>query len=112
MSEVTSPGMNPVDTQHGDDVDVRSIVVWGLVSVFFTLASIFALHAMYNMFAAEQRVEKSYNASYTAAAGAIDQQSGTLQQPPRWMDQEGKTVGVPIDMAMAFTVQQYEQKKD
>lgn len=111
MAETTSPGMIPVDTKHGDDVDIRAIVVWGLVSVIITVVAIFGLHAMYNMFAAEQRVQKSYNASYTAAASALNQQEGALEQPLRWLDQEGNTVGVPIDKAMALTIENYRRNE-
>ena len=107
MSEATSPAMS-ADTHHGDDVDTRSIVIWGLVCVFITVITIGALHAMYTMYANEQRVTKSYNKEFGESASAVDQQAGALQQPIRWLDQQGKTVGVPIDKAMELVVNEYQ----
>jgi hypothetical protein len=112
MSEASSPGLTPVDTHHGDDVDVQAIVIWGLVSVFITLITIFALHAMYNMSADEQRVEKSYNAPYTAAASALDRQASALEQPLKWLDQSGDKVGVPIGVAMKLTLEHFQQQQE
>lgn len=110
MSEATSQAVIPADTMHGDDVDIRAIVVWGLVSVFITVISISSLYALYNMFADEQRVEKSYNAKFTSAASALDQQAAALEQPIRWLDQSGDTVGVPIEVAMELTLKDYKQE--
>lgn len=111
MSEATSQAAIPVDTQHGDDVDVRSIVVWGLVSVFITVISIFGLHAMYTTFASEQMVEKTYDAEYKSADRDIRVQKEELDKPVRWLNQEGTVVGVPISRAMEITVQEYTSKE-
>ena len=111
MSETASPSAAPVDIHHVDDIDIRAIVVWGLVSVFITVITIAALGALYKEFAAEQRVEKTYNAKYTEAASALDLQAAELEQPIRYLDQQGSTVGVPIGIAEALTIKEYTQEK-
>lgn len=110
MSESTSAALDPVDTQYGDDINVRAIVVWGLVSVVITFITIAALHWGYNAMAAEQRVEKTYEGEYGKYASAdsmLDQQNAQLQQPVRYLDQQGQTVGVPINRAMEMTLKEF-----
>lgn len=110
MSEATSDGMVPIDTMHGDDVDTRAIVIWGLVCVLITVATIAGLHAVYNTVAAEQRVAKDYDVDFAKSADIIDTQLRALQEKPRWMDTEGKSVGVPIDRAMTIVVEEFSQQ--
>lgn len=107
MSEATTTAAAPIDTQHGDDVDIRSIVVWGLVSVFITIISIFGLHAMYTTFANEQLVEKNFDSEYKSAVASLDRQDMELTKPVRWIGTDEKALGVPIDRAMQITLKQY-----
>ncbi|MCO6043042.1 hypothetical protein NG895_03910 [Aeoliella sp. ICT_H6.2] len=109
MSEATPDGMVPVDTKHGDDVDIRAIVVWGLVSVLITVATIAGLHAVYNTVAAEQRVTKDFDAKFTESDSKISAQLNALDNL-EWVDNEGKTVAVPIEKAMQITVKEFAQK--
>lgn len=107
MSETTSATLVPVDTKYGDDVNVRAIVVWGLVSVVITFLSIALLHWGYNAMAAEQRVEKTYDSKYAVADSELDQQNAELEEPIRYMDQQGQTIGVPIGKAMDIVLQEF-----
>lgn len=111
MSEAATPGVIPVDTQHGDDVDVRAIVVWGLVSVLITIASIAGLYALYTTFYDEQRVIKSYDQKFVVADNAISQQVESLEGNIRYLSTDGKTIGVPIGKAMEIVAKEFEQKQ-
>src|SRR5262245_42319312 len=111
MSEAATPGMIPVDTHHGDDVDIRAIVVWGLVSVLITVASIAGLYALYTTFRNEQRVLKSYDTPFVVADNAISQQVASLEGNIRYLSADGKTIAVPIDKAMDIVVQEFAPKK-
>ena len=95
---------------YGDDVDARSIVVWGLVCVFITVITFALLYALYNMSANERVGRKGLRAwKYKTAISALDQQKGALEQPLRWLDQQGETVGVPIDKAMELVLEDYQK---
>lgn len=103
--------MIPVDTHHGDDVDIRAIVVWGLVSVLITVASIAGLHALYTTFHNEQRLEKSYDTPFVVADNALSQQEASLEGNLRYLSADGKLLAVPIGKAMEIVVKEFEPKK-
>ncbi|WP_425396432.1 hypothetical protein [Aeoliella sp.] len=108
MSEPTSDAAAPVDTKYGDDVDNRAIVIWGLVCVLITVASIAGLHAVYNTVAAEQRVTKDFDVKFAASESTISQQLDARDKWD-WADDQGKVVQVPIEKAMEITVKEYTQ---
>lgn len=109
MSDAAINAEVPVDTLHGDDLNVGAIALWGFVSIVVTAASILALHALYNSYADQEAVAKSYNAEYERAESELLDQDGALQQSVRWLDNDQTTVGVPIDRAMTIVVQEYQK---
>jgi len=111
MSEValSSDLEEPVDTMHGDDLNAGAIALWGFVSILITAISILALHALYNAYADQEAVTKSYNAEYERADSELLDQDGALQESVRWLDNDQTIVGVPIDRAMTIVVQEYEK---
>lgn len=111
MSEAT-PSKVPADIHHLDDINVRAIVMWGVVSIAVTVISILGLHAMYNWFAATQLEVKSYQAKYESAANEIDKQQGKLVAAPTWVNKEAGIVSVPIDRAIEITVNEYQRQQE
>lgn len=112
MSEATATTAElSIDTEHGDDVNVLVIAVWGFVSVVITLISILALYALYNWYVDIQRVDKSYRSVYVNAINQVDRQRASLVAPTRWVDKDAGLVGVPIERAMQLTLDEYKHQE-
>ena len=110
MSQATS-GNLPIDTQQGDDVNVKAIAMWGFISVVFTAVSIMGLYALYFWYVADQREVKSYQTKYEMAEGELNDQKATLLGSIAWSDKEAGVAKLPIDEAMKLVVEQYKHEE-
>ena len=112
MSDTTHAHEGP----QADDIDFVSLIAWGLVSAIVTMVIIFGLYGLYNSYAAQQRVEKSYNAEgtylgrYQEASATKKDQLNLLLEPVHWVDQEGKVAAVPLERAKELTLKEFQAK--
>ncbi|MGI9456191.1 MAG: hypothetical protein ACR2NU_06480 [Aeoliella sp.] len=99
-----------IDLHHADDLNIGSIVMWGLVSVVVTVVSVLGLHALYNWYEDQQLMEKSYQAVDTNADNELNRQEGSLEKAVAWVDKEKGIVGLPINRAIELTLDEYKQE--
>ncbi len=102
----------PNGLHHLDDVKVGSIVYWGFVSVAVTLLTMMFLHSLYGWYIGGQREVKSYEnqGAYEFARAEVARQEGLLHAAPGWANEEKTRVAVPIDRAMALTLEEYNSQ--
>ncbi|TWT88861.1 hypothetical protein Mal64_23490 [Pseudobythopirellula maris] len=112
MSDHANVIGDPRVTETGveaDDINSVKIAVWGLVSVFVTLAVVLLAIALFNEAADAFEEERVVGAQYIEADRVIDTQRGLLNKyaPP---EADGKPYRMPIDRAKTIVVQEMQSQ--
>ena len=89
-----------------DDLNVPMIATVGAVSVILTIASVFAVQALYFSYASSENQRKVVEAPTSNADSRLAEQEAKLARYS-WVSREDGTVTIPIERAMWLVVEEY-----
>ena len=89
-----------------DDLNVPMIATVGAVSVILTIASVFAVQALYFSYANSENQRKVVEAPTSNADSRLAEQEAKLARYG-WVSREDGTVTIPIERAMRLVVEEY-----
>ncbi len=102
------PTTAPHSLHQEDDLQVGSIVFWGIITVVIVIASVFGLHALTNWYEDQLLPERLYGTVNAQADNEAARQEGLLLAPPAWIDKEKGSVSLPIQQAMTLTLEEFQ----
>ena len=86
-----------------EDLNIPMIVTVGAVSVILTIASVFAVQALYFSFAGDEVRRKVIEAPTTDASSRLAEQDAKLTRYS-WIDRDQGKASIPIERAMRIVV--------
>ena len=89
-----------------DDLNVPMIATVGAVSVILTIASVFAVQALYFSYANSETERKVVQAPTANADSRLAEQEAKLARYS-WVSRDDGTVTIPIERAMRLVVEEY-----
>ncbi len=89
-----------------DDLNVPIIATVGAVSVILTIASVFAVQALYFSYANSENQRKVVKVPTSNADSRLAEQEAKLARYG-WVSREDGTVTIPIERAMRLVVEEY-----
>ncbi len=93
-----------------DDLNIPVIATVGVVSVVLTIASVFAVQALYFTFANREEQRKIVEAPTADSDSRLAEQEARLVRYS-WVSRENGTVTIPIEQAMKFIVRDLNENE-
>jgi len=92
-----------------DNIKVSKVLLVGVVGAAITAAIVFFLEAMFYRMQDEMEERKSTGTNLDVAEQADREQRRRLENY-WWVDEEKQQVAIPIDRAMALTVEEWSKE--